>query len=199
MRKENAMVLSPGTLTRCLLLALTVAGLAPLTGLAASPTVYEGALVPDAQEPPLPIRIELSESERRLSGQAVTEKPLASSGPVSGNRGAHQDCRMTARLGNGATLEIDGQCTERLLQGTYTLTHAGGMRSRGSLQLPVRKDGTLPPASRQDSLKPDTSLTSCINASTRCLTSCPRGEQSAEQLCANRCRSRYQACKKGSS
>ncbi len=34
-----------------------------------------------------------------------------------------------------------------------------------------------------------------MSANTRCLIACPRGDASVEFLCANRCRSKLQACK----
>jgi len=39
------------------------------------------------------------------------------------------------------------------------------------------------------------SITDCIKGNTRCLSTCPQGDYNSEFLCANRCRTRFKACK----
>ena len=71
----------------------------------------------------------------------------------------------------------------------------GRIVSRGSFSLERKKPEAAKDSGTRSTAASSKTTTACMAANTRCLSACPRGDTNAEFLCANRCRSKLQACK----
>jgi hypothetical protein len=191
------MTLLPAALRRiAFLLAL---GLFPALALAALNETYEGLLIPDTFETPIPITVEIRELSGLLVGHVKTGPPMAGSAPIAGGENEYGKCNIRVPLPSGIVLKLAGTCLSNVFEGRYTLLNRQEGKPRGSFRLMRKETGKRDSNDRKSSpsaaLPPATSLTECIKANTRCLLSCPRGDYNSEFLCSNRCRHKFQSCK----
>lgn len=178
---------------------LLVLGIFPALALAALNETYEGLLIPDTFETPIPITVEVRELSGLLVGRVKTGAPMSASAPISGGENEYGKCNIRVPLPSGIVLKLVGTCLTNVFEGRYTLLNRQEGKPRGSFRL-MRKetgksDGNEGKSSASAALPPTTSLTECIKVNTRCLLSCPRGDYNVEFLCSNRCRHKFQSCK----
>lgn len=182
------------------ILLLGLAGI--LLGSAASATpleaVYEGFLVPESFDAPIPITVEVRELHGVLVGHIKTGPPQAGSAPIASGENESGHCTLRAPINAGNVLRLTGTCHPRLFEGNYAITSTRkDTNSAGTFRL-MPKANKAKPGEEGGVRRPSTpltTLTECINANTRCLIGCPKGDYNTEFLCANRCRQRHLACK----
>ena len=184
-------------LTRQLFLLLFVA-LWPTWAFALKET-YEGFLVPNNGDTPVSIVVELEDLETFLFGRVKVSPPLKGNSPIEAGRIVAGTCNLATALSPNVTLRLFGSCDANAFEGIFTLFVTEPKKiGRGTFKL-LRK---APEKGKDKVTGSDVASTSsvaaCLKANTRCLTACPRGGDSAEYLCANRCRTKLQACKKAS-
>lgn len=191
------MTLLPAALRR--IACLLVFCLFPAFALAALNETYEGLLIPDTFETPIPITVEIRELSGLLVGNVKTGPPMASSAPIAGGENEYGKCSIRVPLPSGIVLKLAGTCLTNVFEGRYTLLNRQEGKPRGSFRLmrkeTGKRDGNNGRSAGSSAVPPTTSLTDCIKANTRCLLSCPRGDYNTEFLCSNRCRHKFQSCK----
>ena len=177
-------------------LALLLAALCPGLALAVSET-YEGQLIPINNSPPIAIVVEIEETGGFLTGRIRTSHPFQSNASIEAGRKVAGYCNLASPIASSATLRLYGNCSATLFEGKYAIFYAQPRRIlRGTFRLtkkivaPVKGGSGL--GSEETS---GSNLVACLKANTRCLAACPRGDTSVEYLCANRCRTKMQACK----
>lgn len=182
---------------RLLLLALLLA-----TGLARAQALndtYEGLLLPDTFEQPIPITVKLTEMGTLLLGQVKTLAPLPGEAALSRAERSNARCLIFAPVAAATHLRMDGTCVPGLFEGNFLISR-NGRDTRGTFSLP-RKAPAAPSADPADTprravpVDGTTPLTACLKANTACLIACPRGDYNVEFLCSNRCRTKFQQCK----
>lgn len=187
----------------CRIAFLLVLGVFPALALAALNETYEGLLIPDTFETPIPITVEIRELSGLLVGRVKTGPPMTGSAAIAGGENEYGKCNIRAPLPSGIVLKLAGTCLTNVFEGRYTLLNRQEGKPRGSFRLmrkeTGKRDGNDGKSSASAAPPPTTSLTDCIKANTRCLLSCPRGDYNVEFLCANRCRRKFQSCKGNSS
>lgn len=186
-------------LRRFLVISLAGMLLGPAAGAAPLEAVYEGSLVPESFDAPFPITVEVRDLQGLIVGQIKTGSPHTGSAPIASGEYEGGRCTLRAPITPGTVLRLTGTCHPRLFEGTYTLTSSRKeTNSTGTFRLMRKAEAAKPGgegSSRRLQSSPITTLTECINANTRCLVGCPKGDYNTEFLCANRCRQRHLACK----
>jgi len=191
-------VLQPG-----LKLALAlICAVAPASGLPYQ-NAFDGLLVSDnPSDPPVPIALKLEVNLAGISGSVTTGSPQPGAGVL---RGAEQfgTCELRSDLGRLTLLRMTGGCSPTMssFSGKYVLSLNSGKRQAGSFKLakPSTQGGSAGSAlgqslSRSGEMSGLT-YSRCLRGNTACLLACPRGDQNAELLCANRCKQKLKACK----
>lgn len=184
----------PFTIPTRQLLLLVLAALWPAWAIALNET-YEGLLVPNTGETPISITVQLEELGGFLSGRVKIGSPLTGNSSIDNGRNVAGSCSFNTVLSSSITLRLSGNCSESAIEGIYLILYT---KSKGVARGTFRLTRKLPVADKKglDSTGIATSsVTACLKANTRCLTACPRSGDGAEYLCANRCRTKLQACK----
>lgn len=176
-----------------------------LVGLACGPALaqqldatYEGMLVPETFDTPIPITIQLKEQGGRLTGTLTAGSPYSATAPISSGENRYGQCNVRIVLSPSITLRLFGSCLPRMFEGRYTVNAPRDeSKPRGMFRL-MRKEVKANGEEKGFARLPtpsSSSLTDCIKANTRCLLACPQGDYNTEFLCSNRCHRKYQACK----
>lgn len=180
------------------LIFLLLAGLACGPALADLDATYEGQLIPETFDMPIPITIQLKDQSGRLTGTVTTGAPYPATVPISSGENRGGQCEVRVMLAPSVTLKLSGNCYPGMLEGRYSLnTNRDGNKPKGLFRL-MRKEAKVGEEGKASGHSPGPSssgLTDCIKANTRCLLTCPQGDYNAEFLCSNRCRHKYRACK----
>jgi hypothetical protein len=151
---------------------------------------FEGSLSPDSREAPISIVVELRGAGEVLTGDVKVSAPLNANVPIEFGKNLSGKCNLNVVLSKFLTLRLFGSCERTILKGNYTLhDNRPNTVSSGSFRL-VRKE--VQPSATASTEK----MNACMKANVKCLTTCPRGDNSAELLCSNHCRSRLLACKR---
>ena len=171
---------------------LVFAALCPALAFALAET-YEGLLLPDSADPPVPIVVELRDVSGTLKGSVNTSSPLKGNGPIKSGSMLYGRCIFEVVLTQSTTLRMDGTCEQSAFKGTYLLLRDLPRRTviRGDFQL----DRKAPDATKTGSSLKSASTSSCLKANTQCLLACPRGDPDVEFMCSNRCRTKLKNCK----
>jgi hypothetical protein len=160
---------------------------------------YAGQLVPTGGGTPIPIVVEMQESGTVLTGRVKTSEPMAGDAAIEFGRNMYGQCSFSVTLKPAGILRLSGACVPAAFRGEYDLRDPKGkIVARGSFSL-ERKSAEAAIGSSMRSTHDPTKATACISANARCLAACPRGDADNDAdagfLCANRCRTRLQACK----
>ena len=195
---ESKIALQPG-----LKLALAfICAIAPTPALAYQ-TALDGWLFSDnPSDPPVPITLNLEVNLAGVSGTVKTGSPQPGAGVLRGDEQLGI-CDLRSDLGRLTLLRMKGGCGPAMssFNGKYVLSLSSGKRQAGSFKLSRTStpDERLRSGSGDSARQPGelSSLTParCLKANSACLLACPRGDQSAELLCANRCKQKLKACK----
>lgn len=181
------------------LVLLLLIGLASGPALAELEETYEGMLLPDNFETPIPITVQVKEQSGRLTGTVTTGATPPITAPISSGENRYGQCNMKILLTPTFTLRLFGSCQSTMFEGRYTIyTTREDDKPRGSFRLmrkEIKKREEDKETRRSTLTPPAGSVTDCIKTNTRCLLACPQGDYNAEFLCSNRCRHKYQACK----
>ena len=189
--------------------AIALVGLGTTGSLSlAAPQTYRGTLQPKSleQPAPIPVVIMMDFVGVRMTGTVNTSQPLPGGGRLEGDRAGYQ-CGANAELGNGTILNLRGHCDDMSFEGQYRVRFRSGQTWQGTFKV-VRVAGDPRGAAKDlggsGNLKPDAgtapigvpgrSRTECLRLKSSCLVGCPRGDPSAELLCSDRCKRRYDAC-----
>ena len=157
---------------------------------------YTGQLMPTGGGTPIPIVVEMKESGTFLTGRVKTSDPIEGTAAIEFGRSIADQCSFTVTLKPAGTLRLAGTCERAAFNGNYNLRNAQGrIVSRGLFSLDRKKPEAAKGSGTHGTAAPPKTTTACMAANTRCLSACPRGDVDAEFLCANRCRSKLQACK----
>jgi hypothetical protein len=159
---------------------------------------FQGLLVPDSFDPPIPIMIEVKEAYGIFSGRFKTSSPLTGEGPITSGEKRGQTCNMTSHIGNGIRMRFEGQCTPASLEGRYRIYFPDGRVVVGKSRLNLLKldnDRKKNDAESTFGRSLAEINTACLRANSACLAACPRGVQSDEFICANGCTRRLTNCK----
>lgn len=160
---------------------------------------YAGQLLPTGGGTPIPIVVEMQESGTVLTGTVKTADPIAGHAAIEFGRNMYGQCSVSVTLKPAGVLRLSGTCEPAAFRGDYNLRNKQGkIVARGSFSL-ARKTAEAAIGSGTRSTPGPTKATTCMSANARCLAACPRGDADANAdagfLCANRCRTRLQACK----
>ncbi|WP_374244351.1 hypothetical protein [Zoogloea sp.] len=158
---------------------------------------YEGMLLPEDFAGPITVTIELRDLHGVLVGRVKASPPISAVGQISSGEMNGDKCDFTVPFTSSTVLRFVGNCSTNMFEGRYTQAGRRDASSRGTFRL-MRKEPEKDEENRETprpTLAVGT-LTECINANTRCLGACPKGDYNTEFLCSNRCRSKYKACKK---
>jgi hypothetical protein len=156
---------------------------------------YTGQLMPTDGGTPIPIVVEMRERGTLLTGTVKTSDPLPGSAAIESGRNVGSDCSFSVPMKPAGTLRLAGTCGPAGFTGKFSLRgQQGRVVSSGSFNL-VRKTSEAAKGAGARSTADSAKTTACTTANTRCLAACPRGDTDAEFLCANRCRTKLQACK----
>jgi hypothetical protein len=174
---------------------LVLAALSPGLAFGLSET-YEGVLLPDNLEGPIPIVVELRDVGSILTGNVKAAFPLNGSASIASGENRSGLCNMKVVLNGAVTLRLYGSCQPSLFEGRYTIYHTQrNAESRGTFRLPRKAPEAARKSSTRSAPTSTINVAACQKANVHCLTACPRGDPDAEFLCANRCRTKLQACK----
>jgi hypothetical protein len=169
---------------------------------------YRGELEPQsiAQPGSIPVVLTIDFVGTRILGNATTSKPLPGAGLVDGERTVTH-CRLKTELGNGTVMNLRGYCDDRTFDGTFNIKFRAGNIWQGRFKLtrsvdPLRTPAAAPDASGKPAAQEDVApratssvtKTDCIRRKHACLVGCPLGDPSAEALCTDRCKRRFEAC-----
>lgn len=160
---------------------------------------YEGMLIPNDFETPIPVTVQLKEQSGQLTGTITTGAPFLVTAPIVSGENKYGQCNMKVALTPSFTLRLYGSCQLNTFDGRYTIyTTRDDDRPRGVFRLTrkeIKRSAEENDSRRSPPERPSGSVTDCIKANTRCLLACPQGDYNVEFLCSNRCRHKYQACK----
>lgn len=177
-----------------LLLALSFPALAH-----ALSETYEGLLLPDSLEGPIPIVVELRDVGSILTGKVKVSSPLSGSGSIASGENRSGQCNLKVVLNASVTLRLDGSCQPARFEGKYTVYYPQrDAEVRGTFRLSRRspeQSRKIVAAGATGATVPAAASSACLKANSRCLAACPRGDENAEFMCANHCRGKHQACK----
>ena len=179
-----------------------ICGIAPASGLAYQ-NAFDGWLVSDnPSDLPVPISLNLEVNLAGVSGMVKTGAPQPGAGVLRGDE-QFGTCDLRSDLGQLTLLRMKGDCgpTMSSFKGKYVLSLRDGKRQAGVFNLKKKSISSERPGSdlgdttQQPDVFSNLTPTRCIKANTTCLLACPRGDQSAELLCVNRCKQKLKACK----
>ena len=173
-----------------------ICGIAPPLGLAYQ-TTFDGLLVSDNPSDPLvSIELTLEINLAGISGSVKTGSPQPGAGVLRGDE-QFGICDLRSDLGRLTLLRIKGACSPTMssFNGKYVLSLSSGKRQTGSFKLNRTRSQSQRPGNAPGEAIPGLTPARCINANGACLVACPRGDQSAELLCANRCKQKLKACR----
>jgi hypothetical protein len=171
--------------------------------------MYSGQLVPTGGGTPIPIVVEMQESGTVLTGTVRTSEPMAGNAAIEYGRNMYGQCSFSVTLKPAGVLRLSGTCEPAAFRGDYNLRNPQGkIVARGSFSVQRKTADAAVGSGARSALDP-TKATACITANARCLAACPRVDPDANAgadadaeanadaafLCANRCRTRLQACK----
>ncbi|MBL0289970.1 MAG: hypothetical protein IPQ15_04650 [Betaproteobacteria bacterium] len=158
---------------------------------------YEGVLLPDNLEGPIPIVVELRDVGSILTGNVKAAFPLNGSASIASGENKDGQCNMKVVLNSAVTLRLYGSCQPSMFAGKYTIYYTQrNTEARGSFRLARKAPGQVKKNTPGAPVS-TTTIVACQKANVHCLTACPRGDPDAEFLCANHCRSKLNACKRG--
>jgi hypothetical protein len=174
---------------------LFLAALCPGLAFALSET-YEGQLIPITNDSPISIVVQVENVGGFLSGKISTSFPLKYTSTIDAGRNVAGYCNLAAALSSNITLRLSGDCGRTVFEGKYAIYYNQPKRiARGTFRL-TRKIVDAGKGTGLTGTESSASLVvACSKANTRCLAGCPRGDTDVEYLCANRCRTKMQACK----
>jgi hypothetical protein len=183
----------PARLLRATLLVVATLACGPAVALTET---YGGYLVPNGTEGTIPIVVELREIGSVLTGKVRTGYPISGNAAIAAGDYRSGQCRLKVVLSAAVTLWMQGICRSTLFEGKYTIHYTlrdDDSEGRFRLSRKSPEEAKKPFAAAPSSST--ASIAACQRANLHCLTACPRGDPDAEFLCANRCRSKLQACK----
>ena len=170
----------------------------PFSTAAAGTVTFQGLLLPASFDPPIPITLLLNEAFGTFSGRIKTTLPLPGEGRLTSGRRDRDACTLTAELGEGRRLRMEGKCLPNALDGKYKIFFSDGRRGEGTFRVQALKDENEKRDRAQDS-DADSSLartnSACLRMNAGCLAACPRGADKGELICVNACTRRLSACK----
>ena len=158
---------------------------------------FKGYLVPlMVADTPIPIVIEIAETNGRFSGVTKTSSPFTGEGEITSGERRGDTCELTAKLAEQVRLRLEGICRMENFDGKYSLFLPNGERRQGSFRLTRDKTAEKKKGpSEEDRRKQAVSMTTCIRTNSQCLALCPRGDSNAEFVCVNGCRRKLASCK----
>lgn len=158
---------------------------------------FQGLLVSEGFDPPIPVVVELKESFGIFSGRVRTSPPVIGDGPITSGQKTGNTCIFTSHIGRGVRMRLEGTCLSASLDGNYRIYFPDGRRVNGTFKLSVLKLDKEKQGSREAE-SGDTSagsVTLCLKTNSTCLATCPRGTYNEEFACANACTRRLSSCK----
>jgi hypothetical protein len=174
---------------------LVFAALCPGLAFALKET-YEGVLQPDGREPAIPIVVVLQDVSTFLKGNVKTSSPLKGEAPIESGSHNYGRCTINVTLSKTTFLRLYGSCDQASYIGVYTLWDTTKkLKTDGSFRLTRKVPEPVKVESKPSTTGAANSAAACLKANTRCLVSCPRGDDSAEFMCANHCRAKLRTCK----
>src|SRR2546430_10716521 len=97
---------------------------------------FQGVLVPQATyDLAIPIVMEIHEAGTRYSGKVKTSAPMGDEGEITSGERTVESCLLTVRLTLGPRIRMEGRCTEKVFQGTYSLYSLDGEKRQGAFRL----------------------------------------------------------------
>jgi hypothetical protein len=188
-----------------LALALICGIALPLTSFAYQ-AAFEGLLISDnPSDPPIPITLNLEVNLAGVSGMVKTGSPQPGAGVLGGDE-QFGTCDLRSDLGQLTLLRMKGTCGSTMpsFTGRYVLSLRNGKRQSGTFRLSKKiiageSSTDLGESGRVPGTLSTVTPARCIKANNACLLACPRGDPSAELLCANRCKQKLNACKRAKS
>jgi hypothetical protein len=157
---------------------------------------YVGQLEPTGGGTPIPIVVEIKESATFLTGKVKTSAPVEHTAEIESGRNLGGQCSFNVPLKPTGLLRLSGTCEPAGYWGIYNVRNAQGkIVAKGSFSLDRKKPEAVKDSGTHSTATSSRTTTACMTANARCLAACPRGDANAEFLCANRCRSKLQACK----
>ncbi|HEV8518683.1 MAG TPA: hypothetical protein VGQ54_08915 [Burkholderiales bacterium] len=176
-----------------------------VTGIAHSDT-FKGMLIPRTLDGPMPIVVELENSEGLLSGKVAISSNLVGRGPIISGEKSGYRCTLNSDLGGGIFLRMTGTCTPNVFVGRYSISIPDARTRLGTFRLIKVQTENKEPSKIEKKSKSEEqstdktqakrfSTTECLKMNSACLGTCPRGDYNAEFLCTNGCRRKLTACK----
>jgi len=157
---------------------------------------YEGLLLPDDFAGPISVTVELRDLQGVLVGRVKAGAPFYGVAPVRSGEMSGEKCDVQVAFHGGAALRLTGTCRPGIFEGKYSQPGRRDAASRGTFRL-LRKEPERDEEKRDPMrvIGSAASITDCLKSNTRCLSTCPQGDYNSEFLCANRCRTKFKACK----
>jgi len=158
---------------------------------------FEGLLEPDGRDsPPIPIVVELRDMSTLLTGNVKTLLPLKAEAPIESGTNNYGRCTINVMLSKTIFLRLYGSCERAGYTGVYTMwDRQRKIRTEGSFRLTRRVPEPVQAETNPSSKTSPSSAAACLKANAQCLHGCPQGDQSAEFMCANHCRTKLRACR----
>jgi len=186
--------LSMGRLVVRRVAALVLAALCPVSAFALQ--TYEGQLIPRTSEAPITITVQIEELGGFLTGRVKTSYPLKGDSTINAGRNVAGYCNLASTLSSSISLRLYGNCDSTSFEGNYTIYYTQSKNlARGTFRLTRKASESGKDSGLTASDLAASAQVACVKTNARCLTACPRGDTDAEYLCANHCRSKFQACK----
>lgn len=185
-----------GLLGLLLGLCLPVGALA--FGESATQILYSGDLVPNNLDDFIPIRLELPESDGRVTTLATLGGVVSAfEQRVTGDKTFGQ-CNLKLDLGSRGYIHLAGSCDRQGFFGKYTWFINERPKKRGTFRLSAKVQEEAKKDEKTSKAQPDAhkSMLACIKQSSSCLFGCPKDDEEASFLCVNHCRHKEQECKK---
>ena len=164
----------------------------------ATPTTFQGLLIPASFDPPIPITVTMDDSYGNIKGRVKTSVPLVGEGPITSGRKERSICHLTSQIGSGVRLSLEGNCVADTMAGRYRVHFPDNRRVDGTFRLHAVASDKAAKKGWAEETAPAVPATraTCLRANSACLTACPRGGDNSEFLCANACTRKYAACKR---
>jgi hypothetical protein len=169
----------------------------PIAAFAAT-TTFQGLLLPNTFDAPIPVTLLISESFGLFSGQVKTSLPLPAEGRITTGQRDRDKCSLTGVLTAGMRLKLDGKCLPQSLEGKYKIFFADGRQGEGTFRVQALKSGNEKTERSRDSESDSSSArttSACLRINAGCLAACPRGGDSGALICVNACTRRLSTCK----
>lgn len=156
---------------------------------------YQGVLQPDTRDPQIPIVVRIRDVGNYVEGSVTTSAPYKGGGPIASGNYVFGKCEISVVLTATASLRMYGTCDPNSYAGSYfVLDKSKKTRVWGTFSL-ARKAQAADGAEAVAGGSGLANNSACLKANTKCLVACPRGDESVELLCSNRCRAKLQTCK----